>query len=203
VATKLSDQGELLIEQDQEKLWGVSFGAATGQSAPSPASKCQLVVRDGDVYLARSKGSKLDVDKSPFRGAARERVSFDLPKDGKPSVGQSWSSVTHSESLECTMNHKLVGFAMVDGVLAAKIVSEGEMKLPSVAANELLGALKGASEKSKVSSDFKLPPDFKFPAMLRKTVTYVELDPESIDQALSGRATRSRGGSKPRRWRRE
>lgn len=187
VATKRSGQAELLIEQEFKKLWSIAFGADESEVFPRSEPTLQLAVRGGDVYRARREGSGLNVEKSPVRGEARDRIAFDLPEEGKPQIDKSWSSVTKSESFESTMNHTLVGFATVQGILTAMFVSEGEKTL--LLSPAFVKAAREASEAvaRKMAERFSqrgievpegLPPvDFSPPTIRNriKTTTYVEL----------------------------
>ena len=56
MATNAVIRGEVLVEQDYKKVWGLAFGADKAMEVPLQATGTQLAIRDGDVYLTRQEG---------------------------------------------------------------------------------------------------------------------------------------------------
>jgi hypothetical protein len=183
-----TDEGELLIKTDGKKLWSLSPGADKAREMPVSAIHYLFVVRNGDVHLAQQEGSRLNVQKSPVVGALRDSVTFDLPKDGTPQVGASWSSSTKTPASESTVEHTLVGFAEVDGTLTAKFVSESDTTFHHMPHSpELEKARKEVREKAAkmrerlrsvgwAEEDLPPVPDVSVPSSIHaKVVTYVDV----------------------------
>jgi len=186
VSVNRNAAGEVVIEEKPLKQWGLGFGAKEGTDTPAASEGIQLVVRNGDVYEQGVKSSASGRQGEPFRGPPRDRIAFDLPKDGKRHIGDVWTSVAKNRVSETTMNHKLVGFATVQGVVTAKYVSEGKI---SVFAEEIKKLL---AQKQPKSVSIPLLPDV--PPTVHKTVTYVDVmtgmvvraESEDITQVGSG-----------------
>ena len=159
IATKLNNEGELLIDQEQKRIWSLSARAEMAEQSPIAGFKRQFLVRGSDLHLIQQNDSGPQVEKEPVKALEVERFVFDLPKDSALQVGKSWV-VNGVEPSPFTIINTLAGFADVDGVITAKFISEREVSI-------------GDSFKKavKVSNVDNLPSSMRF-----KTVTYVELD---------------------------
>jgi hypothetical protein len=139
LVTKLNEKGELLIEREHEKSWGLSTGAEIPQIFSRPA-KDQFLVQDGDLYQLQQNDSRQQIENLPINGGDIQQFKFNLPKEGTLQVGKSWTVVNRGP-VPSVVTHKLVGFANVAGAITAKFVSESESSIDSEVLNKMATAI--------------------------------------------------------------